>query len=192
EPLPILLMVIDTMRHVRDRKLEIANPLVWTYAVGGAFYHLLGAGLWGFAHTLPQINYYTHGSQVTVSHGHLAFFGAYAMLNLMVFYYAMPKLKGLKSYAQGRGKFGFWTMVSAMFCLGLAFGVAGILQAYLERVLGFGYMATQEQMRFWFMVAFFCGLGFLVGVLVTVYDLFFPKPKEEGVRIEGAGAEVAA
>jgi uncharacterized membrane protein YciS (DUF1049 family) len=104
----------------------------------------------------------------------------------------MPKLKGVKNYAEGRGKFGFWTMVSAMFCLGLAFGVGGVLQAYLERVLGFGYMVTQEQMRFWFMVAFFCGLGFLVGVLVTVYDLFFPKPKEEGARIEGALAKAVA
>jgi nitric oxide reductase subunit B len=66
-------------------------------------------------------------------------------------------------------------MISAMFCLGLAFGIAGILQAYLERVLGFGYMSTQEQMRLWFIIAFLCGLGFLVGVLVTVYDLFFPK-----------------
>jgi nitric oxide reductase subunit B len=176
EPLPILLMVMDTMQHVKHRKLEIKNRLVWTYAVGGAFFHLLGAGLWGFAHTLPQINYYTHGSQVTVSHGHLAFFGAYAMLNLMVFYYAIPKLRGVGEPAEGRGKFGFWTMLSAMFCLGLAFGVAGVIQAYLERVLGFGYMATQEQMRFWFAIAFFCGLGFLVGVLVTVYDLFFPKP----------------
>src|SRR5512135_1439445 len=45
EPLPILLMVIDTMHHVKNRKLAIANPLVWTYAIGGAFYHLLGAGL---------------------------------------------------------------------------------------------------------------------------------------------------
>jgi nitric oxide reductase large subunit len=54
----------------------------------------------------------------------------------------MPKLKGVKNYAEGRGKFGFWTMVSAMFCLGLAFGVGGVLQAYLERVLGFGYMVT--------------------------------------------------
>jgi nitric oxide reductase subunit B len=169
-------MVIDTMKHVKQRKLEIRNRLVWIYAVGGAFFHLLGAGLWGFVHTLPQINYYTHGSQVTVSHGHLAFFGAYAMLNLMVFYYAMPQLKGLEEHSEGRGKFGFWTMISAMFCLGLAFGVAGIIQAYLERVLGFGYMATQEQMRLWFTIAFFCGLGFLVGVLVTVYDLFFPKP----------------
>lgn len=135
--------------------------------------------LWGFAHTLPQINYYTHGSQVTVSHGHLAFFGAYAMLNLMVFYFAMPNLVGREDHTEGRGKFGFWTMISAMFCLGLCFGIAGILQAYLERVLGFGYMAAQEQMRVWFMIAFFCGLGFLVGLLVTVYDLFFPKPIRE-------------
>jgi nitric oxide reductase subunit B len=44
--------------------------------------HFVGAGLFGFAHTLPQINYYTHGSQVTVSHGHLSFFGAHVLLNL--------------------------------------------------------------------------------------------------------------
>jgi nitric oxide reductase subunit B len=119
----------------------------------------VGAGLWGFAHTLPQINYYTHGSQVTVSHGHLAFYGAYAMLNRMVFYYAMPKLRGMEEHPAGPGKFGFWTMISAMFCLGLAFGIAGILQAYLERVLGFRYMATQEQMRLWFVIAFCCGFG---------------------------------
>jgi nitric oxide reductase subunit B len=192
EPLPILLMVIDTMRHVKERKLPITQRLVWTYAVGGAFFHLLGAGLWGFAHTLPQVNYYTHGSQVTVSHGHLAFFGAYAMLNLMVFYYAMPKLKGIENHAEGLGKFGFWTMISAMFCLGLCFGIAGVLQAYLERVLGFGYMAAQEQMRLWFAVAFFCGLGFLVGVLATVYDLFFPKPVTEKAPAKVAVARAAA
>ncbi|MEW6719813.1 MAG: cbb3-type cytochrome c oxidase subunit I, partial [Thermodesulfobacteriota bacterium] len=75
EPVPIILMVIDTMKHVKARKAEIVNPLIWTYAVGCAVLHLIGAGVWGFLHTLPQINYYTHGSQVTVSHGHLAFFG---------------------------------------------------------------------------------------------------------------------
>ncbi len=170
EPLPILLMVIDTMRHVRRRRLEITQPIVWMYAVGGVFYHLLGAGLWGFAHTLPQVNYYTHGSQVTVSHGHLAFYGAYVMLNLMLFYYALSHPSDTR-YREGRGKFGFWTMNSAMFCLGLSFGIAGVLQTYLERVLGFGYMAAQEQMRLWFMVAFGCGIGFLIGLSVTVYDL---------------------
>ncbi len=41
-----------------------------------------GAGVWGFLHTLSSVNYYTHGTQVTAAHGHLAFFGAYVMLNL--------------------------------------------------------------------------------------------------------------
>ncbi len=192
EPLPILLMVIDAMNHVKHRKLEVRNSLVWIYAIGGAFYHLLGAGLWGFAHTLPQINYYTHGSQVTVSHGHLAFFGAYAMLNLMVFYYAMPQLKGIENYADGRGKFAFWTMCSAMFCMGLSFGIAGVLQAYLERVLGMGYMAAQEQMRLWFEVVFGFGIAFLIGVLIAVYDLFFLKPKKEVTKVGEAIAQPAS
>jgi nitric oxide reductase large subunit len=43
EPLPILLMVIDTMRHVRHRKLEIANRLVWTYAVGRSGWSLFSS-----------------------------------------------------------------------------------------------------------------------------------------------------
>lgn len=176
EPLPILLMVIDTMRHVKERKLPITQRLVWTYAVGGAFFHLLGAGLWGFAHTLPQVNYYTHGSQVTVSHGHLAFFGAYAMLNIMVFYYAMPKLKGIEVYDPTRGKVAFWTMTTAMMLMGLTFGIAGVVQSYVERMLGMGYMAAQSYMRLWLGVTFFLGIFFFIGVLIMVTDLLSLRP----------------
>ncbi|MEW5947403.1 MAG: cbb3-type cytochrome c oxidase subunit I, partial [bacterium] len=171
EPVPIVLMVVDTLRHVKERRLEIVNPLTWTYAVGCAIFHLIGAGVWGFIHTLPQINYYTHGSQVTVSHGHMAFFGAYALLNLTVYYFAFPRLKGIERYDEARGRFGFWTMCIAMGGLGLAFGVAGVLQTYIERVLGLGYMTAQGQMQFWFRVAIGCGLVFLAGQAVTAYDL---------------------
>ncbi|MBW2148642.1 MAG: cbb3-type cytochrome c oxidase subunit I [Deltaproteobacteria bacterium] len=178
EPLPILLMVVDTFRHVKERKLQIVNPVVWIFAVGCAIYHLIGAGVWGFIHTLPQINYYTHGSQVTVSHGHMAFFGAYALLNLTVFYYAFPKLKGFEHFQQNMGKWGFWVTSSAMFVLGLAFGVAGVLQSYLERVLGMGFMIAQAQMQLWFKVAIGSGLVFLVGVIIIIYDLLRMKPAE--------------
>ncbi|ANA39459.1 cbb3-type cytochrome c oxidase subunit I [Geobacter anodireducens] len=178
EPLPILLMVIDTMNHVRHRKTQIVNPHTWTIAVGCAVLHLIGAGIWGFAHTLPQINYYTHGSQVTVSHGHLAFFGAYALLNLMVFYYAMPRLKGIEIYKPTRAKLGFWTMCSAMMLMGLTFGIAGVLQSYLERVLGMGYMTAQSYMWLWMAVTLVLGVFFLAGVVITVFDLLFPKAAE--------------
>jgi nitric oxide reductase subunit B len=176
EPLPILLMVIDTMHHVKERKAKIINPLTWTYAIGCAVMHLIGAGVWGFLHTLPQINYYTHGSQVTVSHGHLAFFGAYALLNLMTFYYAMPKMKGIVAYDDRRGKIGFWTMCTAMMIMGLTFGVAGVLQSYIERVLGMGYMVAQGYMRLWMGVTMAAGVFFLAGLLTTVVDLFTLRP----------------
>lgn len=176
EPLPILLMVIDTMNHVRHRKIQIVNPHTWTLAVGCAVFHFIGAGVWGFAHTLPQINYYTHGSQVTVSHGHLAFFGAYALLNMTVFYYAIPKLKGIEVYEPTRGKIGFWSMCSAMMLMGLTFGVAGVLQSYLERVLGMGYMTAQSYMQLWMGITMVLGVFFLAGVVVTVVDLFKMKP----------------
>ncbi len=176
EPLPILLMVIDTMNHLKHRRESIVNPHTWTLAVACAIFHFIGAGVWGFAHTLPQINYYTHGSQVTVSHGHMAFFGAYALLNLTVFYYAIPRLKGIEVYQPTRGKIGFWTMCSAMMLMGLTFGVAGVLQTYLERILGLGYMTAQSYMRFWMGATFALGFVFLAGVVVTVADLLFLKP----------------
>ncbi|HUO77188.1 MAG TPA: cbb3-type cytochrome c oxidase subunit I [Thermodesulfovibrionales bacterium] len=176
EPLPILLMLIDTMNHVKHRQIKIINPLTWTYAIGCAVLHMIGAGVWGFMHTLPQINYYTHGSQVTVSHGHLAFFGAYALLNLTVFYFAIPRIKGIEQYDARRGKVGFWTMVTAMTLMGLSFGIAGVVQAYVERVLGMGYMAAQSYMRLWMAVTFTLGLCFFVGVLITVTDLLTLRP----------------
>lgn len=176
EPLPILLMLIDTMNHVKYRQSPIKNPLTWTYAIGCAVLHVIGAGVWGFMHTLPQINYYTHGSQVTVSHGHLAFFGAYALLNLTVFYYAIPKLKGIDVYNPSRGKYGFWMMSTAMMLMGISFGIAGVIQSYVERVLGMGYMTAQSYMRLWMGVTFTLGLFFFSGVVVTAIDLFTIKP----------------
>ena len=50
--------------------------------------------MWGFLHTLAPVNYYTHGTQITAAHGHMAFYGAYAMVNLMMISYAMPILRG--------------------------------------------------------------------------------------------------
>jgi nitric oxide reductase subunit B len=165
---------------------EVKNKFVLTLAVANAVYHLIGAGVWGLVHTLPQINYYTHGSQVTVSHGHLAFFGAYVLLNLTVFYYTFPKFKGIDVYNERRGKIGFWTMAVAMMGMGLTFGVAGVIQAYVERVLGFSYMTAQQHMRLWMAITFVFGIFLVAGVVTTAYDLLFMKPAKEDGPFPGA------
>ncbi len=178
EPFPILLMVVDTYRDVRRRSGAMTPSLTWTYLIGMVILHFVGAGLFGFAHTLPQINYYTHGSQVTVSHGHLSFYGAYVLLNLTFFYMAMPRLKGLPNdaYDQKTGQFGFWLTSLGIVGMSLAFAVAGVLQVYLERVQGQPYIIAQQPIRFWMGVVAAHGLLVLLGVLVIVRHLLSLKP----------------
>ena len=191
EPLPILLMLWDTWRSVRDRREALLPRLTWIYVGAMAVLHFVGAGLFGFAHTLPQINYYTHGSQVTVSHGHLAFFGAYTLLNLSFFYFAMPRIKGLPGgrYDERAGHWGFWLMSLGLLGMSLAFAVAGVLQTYLERVLGQPFMVAQQPMRFWMLLVFLHGLVVVAGVGITVTHLLTLKPERAGAA---APVEVSA
>jgi nitric oxide reductase subunit B len=191
EPFPILLMLWDTWRSAKERTGAPVPRLTWIYVAGMAILHFVGAGLFGFAHTLPQINYYTHGSQVTVSHGHLAFYGAYALLNLSFFYYAMPRLKGLPGgrYDERAGHWGFWLTTLGVLGMSLAFAVAGVLQVYLERVRGEPYMVAQQPMRFWMLVVFLHGVLVLAGVVTTVIHLLTLKPERAAVAVpEGVPA----
>jgi len=188
EPFPILLMVVDTLRDVKHRKEPMVPRLTWVYLIGMVILHFVGAGLFGFAHTLPQINYYTHGSQVTVSHGHLAFFGAYVLLNLTFFYFAMPRLKNLPDfrYDERTGHLGFWLMSLGIVGMALSFAVAGVLQTYLERVVGQPYMMAQAPIRFWMLLAFLHGLLVVAGVLVTVRHLLTLRAAPEAAAESSA------
>jgi nitric oxide reductase subunit B len=179
EPLPIALMVFDTYRAVREGRPQRVPSLTWMYLIGMSVLHFVGAGLFGFAHTLPQINYYTHGSQVTVSHGHLSFFGAYVLLNLTFFYFAIPRLRGFAdgSYNERAGHWGFWLVTLGVMGMSLSFAVAGVLQTYLERVLGQPYMVAQQPVRFWMLLAVIHGLLVLAGAVVIARHLLTLRPQ---------------
>lgn len=170
EPVPILFMVIDTLRDIRDRKVEITNQVALYWAVGSAVLHFLGAGVWGFAHTLPQINQWTHGTQVTASHGHFAFFGAYVMLNLTMIYFAVPQIKGFRIVKKTLSLFAIRMMTFSMVFMVLALGIAGVVQAYLQRLLGMDYLTVQGFMKLWYAVFWTSGWGFAIGVLSYIID----------------------
>ena len=86
-------MVVFAFTMVWKGGRDHPNKAAMLWALGCAVMAFFGAGVWGFLHTLAPINYYTHGTQVTAAHGHLAFFGAYVMLNLAMMTYAMPYLR---------------------------------------------------------------------------------------------------
>ena len=71
EPLPFFAMVLFSLNMVNRRRRQHPNKAASLWAIGTTVTAFLGAGVWGFLHTLAPVNYYTHGSQLTAAHGHL-------------------------------------------------------------------------------------------------------------------------
>ncbi len=170
EPIPILLMMLDSLLHVRRRQTEVKNRVALWWLVGGGIMHFLGAGVWGAMHTWESVNFWTHGTQITASHGHFAFFGAFAMTVIAFIYYAMPRRIGLDRFRQSRGFWSFWAMNPGMILMVMAMLVAGIIQIYISRVLGEGYVAAQTYLHPWYALRWAGGWIFAIGVLAYAWD----------------------
>jgi nitric oxide reductase subunit B len=188
------MMTLFAFNMVQRRKREHPNQAAVLWAVGTAVMGFLGAGLWGFAHTLSPVNYYTHGSQVTAAHGHLAFYGAYVLVVIAMISYAMPILRGREANpkrAQSWEMWSFWIMTIGMGVMVLALTGAGILQVWLQRMPTDGamsFMATQDQLRFFYWVRLAGGVMFLGGLLVYLTSFFIgPAADEDEVPALGSG-----
>ncbi len=103
EPIPFFMMTVFAFNMVNRRRREHPNQAAVLWALGTAVMAFLGAGVWGFLHTLAPVNYYTHGTQITAAHGHMAFYGAYVMIVLTIISYAMPNLRGRRPTASVAG-----------------------------------------------------------------------------------------
>jgi nitric oxide reductase subunit B len=173
EPIPLLLMVWDAFRTTRETRVEVQNKVGLFYTVAHAIFNFVGAGLWGVVHTLPQVNKWTHGTQITTAHGHLAFYGAYVLLILAMIYVTLPSLRGVQLFNQSKGYLAFWWMTISMVFIVISLTGAGMVQSYMERLLGLDYVQVKVAYNMWFWVfrAIF-GTGFLVGVLIFVTDFF--------------------
>lgn len=179
EPIPFFMMVMFAFRMVRQRRHQHGNEVATLWALGTAVMAFLGAGVWGFIHTLAPVNYYTHGSQITAAHGHLAFFGAYAMVVMCIISYAMPIMRGRPqgntASAQKLERFAFWAMCIGMLGITLALTVAGAWQVALQRLPEVGalnFMNTQMKLIpvFWVREAF--GVLFFLGLLAYLSSFF--------------------
>ena len=184
EPLPFFLMVLYAFSMEKQRRIDHENKIALTWAKGTAVIAFLGAGVWGFLHTLAPVNYYTHGTQLTAAHGHLSFFGAYIMIMFCIISYAMPimrgRLKGNCEKAQNVEKAGFWLMVIGMLGVTLALTVAGVWQIVLQRWPesgeALGFMATQAEIIPIYVVRLIFGLMTFSGLLVYLYSFFVKEP----------------
>lgn len=172
EPLPLALMVWNTFQHLREAGARPSNPLALNWLVAAVIGNFVGAGLMGVVHTLPIVNQWTHGTQVTPGHGHMAFFGAYAAHIIAVIYYALPEMRGVTgSFCQVRGMRALWWMNLSMLAMSLTLMAAGVVQVYLNRVAGVDFMLVKkEYLNGWMLWRFIFGLAFTVGLAEYLLD----------------------
>jgi len=178
EPIPFFMMVIFAFNMVNRRRREHPNKPAVLWAMGTAVMAFLGAGVWGFMHTLAPVNYYTHGSQITAAHGHMAFYGAYAMIVMAIISYAMPMLRGRKAANSEKSQvwemWAFWLMTVAMVFITLFLTGAGILQTWLQRVSDNPepFMVVQDKIALFYWMREAAGVVFLIGLVVYIASFF--------------------
>jgi len=200
EPVPLVAMFVHVLydwgKEQGIAKAEgktgsvIANGPAMAWIVMNAFGNFLGAGVWGFFHTLPQVNIYTHGTQFTAAHGHLAFFGAYATILTGMMYFGLQGAYGIKEMkATFKSKMALFLIGFGVMGMTVALTIAGYEQVLVERAeLGAtwnAFFVAQElpwmlQAMTWRLIM---GVVTFVGFVYLVWDLLtigaIAKKKEQ-------------
>jgi len=177
EPLPLLGMVVHATYDAGMHRLQTANRPAYYWITTEAFLNFIGAGIWGFMMTLPQINMFSHGTQWTASHGHFAFYGAYVCGIIAVLYVAKQKVAGVPTLGGHRWKWAYGLLNIGMVGMVMGLLLAGMAQAFFERAAGgstlMAYTIASENPWFtsglWARTGF--GLLFAAGYVVLVIDL---------------------
>ena len=188
EVIPFFAMVVFAFTMFWKGSRNHPNKAAMLWSLGCPTIAFFGAGVWGFMHTLHWVNYYSHGTQVTAAHGHLAFYGAYVMLILGIITFAMPHLRRVQPYNQVLNMWGFWVMTGAMCFMTFTLTFAGVVQTHLQRVLGMNYMEVQDQLGLFYMMRLGAGVAVAIGAVMLLYAFFGPAREQ----VPGGGTQMTA
>ncbi len=112
EVLPLVLLVLEAIQHYRLIRNDqgFKYGVAYTYVIGAAFWNFVGAGVFGGG-TLnaPLVNYYEHGTFLTLNHAHTALFGAFGELAIGLAYFCLRYVTaGHVRFSPRLGLWAFW------------------------------------------------------------------------------------
>ncbi len=191
EVLPLVLLIIEAINHyrlIRGHAL-FTYRLAYTYIIGAAFWNFVGAGVFGGG-TLnaPLVNYYEHGTFLTLNHAHTALFGAFGLLAVGLIYFCLRYAAGERAaFSERAGMWAFW-LYNAGLALWIVFNFFPIGWPQLDAVFehGFAYARSTEfygKTLFWQWMRLPGDVVFALGALLMAWD-FLKKidPFLSGVR----------
>ncbi len=88
--------------------IRLYSPFLWV--AGSAIMNWYGAGFLGMVINTPTINYFTHGTQLIMPHGHAAMFGAFGFIAI-AFIYMTARANAMAEgheWSNSLGTAGFW------------------------------------------------------------------------------------
>lgn len=119
---PLVLLTIEawrfrklpesTLYQLRQQgsKATFGLGVAFLFLVGVNFWNFVGAGVMGFMLNLPIVNYYQHGTYLTVNHGHAALFGVYGNLAIATMVFCARWNIGPEGWNARLLKTSFWSL----------------------------------------------------------------------------------
>lgn len=149
---PLILLTVEAWRFKNMPKIAVGDvdhkslqnfgfPEVFKFLVAVNFWNFFGAGVLGIIINLPIMNYFEHGTYLTVNHAHAALMGVYGNISLAALLFASRLLIKSGRWNDKIVNFSFWSInAGLMLMVVLDLFPAGSIQfkAVVEQGLWFG------------------------------------------------------
>ncbi|MCS6480350.1 cbb3-type cytochrome c oxidase subunit I, partial [Burkholderia thailandensis] len=150
--------------------------LAYTYVLGSAFWYFVGAGVFGGG-TLnaPLVNYYEHGTFLTLNHAHTSLFGAFGLLAIGLIYFCLRHAAAEQSrFSEKLGLRAFW-LYNAGLVLWIALNFFPVgwpqLNAVYDRGLAYARsLEFYDTTVLWQWLRFVGDVPFAIAALLMAFD----------------------
>jgi nitric oxide reductase subunit B len=150
EPIPILLLLAEVW-HGQKTLVKAGSNFPYRYPLmflmASVTWEFIGAGVMGLSITTPVVNYFEHGTYLTVNHGHTALFGTYGILAIGLLLFSMRSITREDGWDERFLKIAFWgTNIGLLGMFTLTLLPIGILEVLDNIRYGFWHARSNE---FW-------------------------------------------
>ncbi|MFB6134406.1 MAG: cbb3-type cytochrome c oxidase subunit I, partial [Halanaeroarchaeum sp.] len=146
EFIPLVFILFEATNEYRAYATageDFPYTLPFMFIVASGVWNFVGAGVLGFFINLPLINYYEHGTFLTVGHAHAAMFGAFGLLALGMATFILRFVTEDSAWDPTNLKRAFWLLNAGMAWMVVVGDLPiGFLQ--LETVFTQGYDAARS------------------------------------------------
>jgi len=113
EFIPLIFILYEALgeyRAMMGAGKDFPYRLAFMFIIASGFWNFVGGGVLGFFINLPLVNYYEHGTFLTVGHAHGAMFGAFGFLALGLAVYALQFTTKAGKWDPTNLKRAFWLL----------------------------------------------------------------------------------